>query len=73
VRHWYREATSWKVTTSAEEFLSRHRTGARFAALPLSIQEEVLARLRAWAATNFGSVKASFEEQHSFDLGIFEF
>jgi hypothetical protein len=73
VRHWYREAASWKVMTCAEEFLSRHRTGARFAALPQSIQEEALARLRAWAATNFGSVDARCEEQHSFELGIFEF
>jgi ubiquinone/menaquinone biosynthesis C-methylase UbiE len=73
VRHWYREAASWKVTTSAEEFLSRHRTGARFAALPISIQKEALARLRAWAETNFASVNAGFEEHHSFDLGIFEF
>jgi hypothetical protein len=48
-------------------------TGARFAALPLAIQEEALARLRAWAETNFGSVSASFEEQHSFELSIFEF
>lgn len=73
VRHCYREAASWTVTTSAEEFLSRHRTGARFAALPLAVQEEALARLRAWAETNFGSVSASFEEQHSFELGILEF
>jgi len=73
VRRWYREAASWKVSTSAEDFLSRHRTGARFAALPLAVQEEALARLRAWAETKFGSVKASFEEQHSFELGIFEF
>jgi ubiquinone/menaquinone biosynthesis C-methylase UbiE len=73
VRHSHREAASWKVTTSAEEFLSRHRTGARFAALPLSIQKEALARLRAWAETNFGSVNAGFEEHHSFDLDIFEF
>ena len=73
VRHWYREAASWKVTISAEEFLSRHRTGARFAALPLAVQEEALATLRAWAEATFGSVNASFEEQHSFELGIFEF
>jgi len=72
-RHWYREAASWKVMTSAEEFLSRHRTGARFAALPLSVQEEALVRLRAWAETNFGSVSARCEEQHSFELGIFQF
>ena len=73
VRHCHREAAVWKVTTSAEEFLSRHRTGARFAALPLAVQEEALARLRAWAETNFGSVSSSFEEQHSFELGIFQF
>jgi hypothetical protein len=73
VRHWHRDAASWKVTTSAEEFLSRHRTGARFAALPLSIQEEALTMLRAWVETNLGSVSATFEEQHSFELGIFEF
>jgi ubiquinone/menaquinone biosynthesis C-methylase UbiE len=73
VRHWYRDAASWKVTTSAEEFLLRHQTGARFAALPPAVQEEALARLRAWAETTFGSVNASFDEQHSFDLSIFEF
>jgi ubiquinone/menaquinone biosynthesis C-methylase UbiE len=73
VRHWHREAARWKITTSAEEFLSRHRTGAKFAALSPAIQEEALARLRAWAKTTFGSVNADFEEQHSFDLGIFKF
>jgi ubiquinone/menaquinone biosynthesis C-methylase UbiE len=73
VRHWYREAARWTVTAKAEEFLSRHRTGARFAALPPAIQEEALARLRAWAETSFGSVNAGFEEQHSFELSIFEF
>lgn len=72
-RHWHREAAHWKVTTSAEEFLSRHRTGAKFAALPLGVQQESLAKLRAWAETNFGSVNAGFEEQHSFSLSIFEF
>jgi SAM-dependent methyltransferase len=71
--YWYREAALWRVTTSAEEFLLRHRTGAQFAALPLAVQEEALARLRAWAETNLGSVKASFEEHRSFELGIFEF
>jgi ubiquinone/menaquinone biosynthesis C-methylase UbiE len=73
VRYWYREAAVWKVTARAEEFLLRHRTGARFAALLPAVQEEALARLRAWAETNFGSVTASFEEHHGFELGIFEF
>ncbi|HEY2362951.1 MAG TPA: class I SAM-dependent methyltransferase [Candidatus Angelobacter sp.] len=73
VRHWHREAARWKVTTSAEEFLSRHQTGAKFAALPPAVQQESLARLRAWAEINFDSAHAGFEEHHSFDLGIFEF
>jgi ubiquinone/menaquinone biosynthesis C-methylase UbiE len=73
VRHSHREAACWKVTTSAEEFLLRHRTGARFAALPLAVQQESLAKLRGWAETTFGSVNASFEEHHSFGLSIFEF
>lgn len=73
VRRCYREAAVWKATTSAEQFLSRHRTGARFAALPSAVQEEALASLRAWAEINFGSVNTSFDEQHSFELGIFEF
>ena len=72
-RHWYREAAGWKVTTSAKEFLARHRTGARFAALPPAVQEEALEMLRAWAETNLGSVNTGFEEHHSFELGIFEF
>jgi ubiquinone/menaquinone biosynthesis C-methylase UbiE len=71
--HWHREAARWKVTTSAEEFLSRHRTGAKFATLPFAVQQESLTKLRAWAETNFGSVNTGFEEQHSFGLSIFEF
>jgi len=73
VRHWYRETARWNVTTNAEEFLSRHRTGAKFAALPPAVQQESLVKLRAWAETNFGSVNAGFEEHHSFALSIFEF
>jgi ubiquinone/menaquinone biosynthesis C-methylase UbiE len=73
VHHWHREAARWKVTTSAEEFLSRHRTGAKFAALPLAVQQESLAKLRTWAETTFGSVNTSFDEQHSFELSSFEF
>jgi len=71
-RYEQREVASWNVTTSAEEFLSRRRTGARFAALPDSVQEEALARLRAWAETEFGSTSRKFEERHSFELNIFQ-
>ena len=73
MRHWHREGARWKVTTSAEEFLARHRTGAKFAVLSSAVQQESLTKLRAWAEIKFGSANASFEEQHSFDLDIFEF
>lgn len=72
-RHWHCEAARWKVTTGAEEFLSRHRTGAKFAALPPAVQQESLAKLRTWAEANFGSVNSGFEEHHSFAVSIFEF
>ena len=72
-RHVHLQAATWSVNTSAEEFLERRRTGARFAELPADVQEQALARLRAWAEANFGSVKAEFQEARSFELDIFEF
>lgn len=71
VRHVHRDVGSWKVMTSAEDFLSRRRTGARFAALPDSVQKEALDKLRAWVETEFESVSSKFEEQRSFELDIF--
>lgn len=71
--HVHREVGSWKVMTSAEEFLSRRRTGARFAALPDSVQQEALGKLLAWATAEFGSAGSQVEEQRSFELDIFEF
>ena len=54
-RHTHSLAASWNVNTTAREFLQRHRTGARFAALPVDIQDQALEKLRAWAETTFGS------------------
>lgn len=71
--HTHSMAASWNVKTTAREFLQRHRTGARFAALPLDIQEQALEKLRAWAETTFRSVDAEFQEKRSFELEIFEF
>jgi len=73
VRHVHREAGSWKVMTSADEFMSRRRTGARFAALPGAVQEQALERLHRWAEAEFGSIGSKLEEQRSFELDIFEF
>jgi ubiquinone/menaquinone biosynthesis C-methylase UbiE len=72
-RHVHLQAATWSVHTSAEEFLERRRTGARFAALPADVQEQALTRLRAWAEASFGSVKAEFQEARSFELDIFQF
>jgi ubiquinone/menaquinone biosynthesis C-methylase UbiE len=71
-REWRRQALAWLEDVSVRHW-SRHRTGAKFAALPPAVQQESLAKLRAWAETNFGSVNAGFEEHHSFALSIFEF
>jgi hypothetical protein len=66
-------AASWTANPTPQEFLSRHRTGARFAALPPLIQEESLRQLGAWAKTAFGALDAEFPEERSFELDIFEF
>ena len=73
VRHVHSEAASWNVNATPQEFLVRHRTGARFAALPVTVQDEALKRLAAWAQTNFSSLDAGFQERRSFELDIFEF
>jgi ubiquinone/menaquinone biosynthesis C-methylase UbiE len=66
-------AASWTARTTPREFLSRHRTGARFAALPASIQEDALQQLCAWAKTAFGSLDVAYPEERSFELDVFEF
>jgi hypothetical protein len=73
MRHVHSVAFSWDVHTTVEEFLQRHRTGARFAALPPPIQEQALSRLHAWAVSRFGSIDAGFPESRSFEVDTFEF
>jgi ubiquinone/menaquinone biosynthesis C-methylase UbiE len=72
-RHVHSLAASWSVNTTAGEFLRRRSTGARFAALPIKVQEQALEKLRDWAETTFGSVDAGFLEQRTFELNIFTF
>jgi ubiquinone/menaquinone biosynthesis C-methylase UbiE len=71
--HMHTLAASWNVTTTAREFLQRRSTGARFAALPITVQEQALEKLRLWAEATFGSVNADFLEQRNFELDIFTF
>lgn len=72
-RRVHSHATSWATSTSAQQFLERHRTGARFAALEPAVQEVAIRTLTKWAVKTFGSLDSTFEEQHSFELDIFEF
>lgn len=66
-------AAQWQTTRNAREFIDRHRTGARFSALPEAVKDEALRRLAAWAAKTFGSLDADAREQHRFELRIFKF
>jgi ubiquinone/menaquinone biosynthesis C-methylase UbiE len=66
-------AAQWISARSPSEFLARHRTGARFAALPQHIQDEALGRLRDWAADQFDTLDAIAEELHSFEIDVFAF
>ncbi|HKV93093.1 MAG TPA: class I SAM-dependent methyltransferase [Candidatus Angelobacter sp.] len=72
-RHAHARAASWKVSTSIREFLLRHRSGARFAALPGAIQEQALQKLSAWAEKTLGPLDAGFDEERRFELDLFEF
>lgn len=65
-------AAHWTADRSAGQFIVRHRTGARFAALPAEVQEEALRRLGAWAEANFGAVNKPVEEDFSFVLNVFK-
>jgi ubiquinone/menaquinone biosynthesis C-methylase UbiE len=71
-QHVHSQAASWNVMTSAQEFISRHHSGARFATLPVTVQDQVLEKLSVWAKKTFGSLDKEFDEQRSFDLDIFE-
>jgi ubiquinone/menaquinone biosynthesis C-methylase UbiE len=67
------KAAWWRTNANARQFLERHRSGARFAALPPPVQELAIHKLTEWAVNTFGSLDKTFEEQHSFELDIFEF
>ena len=66
-------AASWTTERTPREFLVRHRSGARFAALPVAVQEEALQKLSVWAKATFGPLDTAYSEEHAFELEIFEF
>jgi SAM-dependent methyltransferase len=62
----------WAAERSAEQFIARHRTGARFAALSAGVQEEALGRLSTWAEATFGTLNKRVSEDFSFILDVFK-
>ncbi|HEY6352516.1 MAG TPA: class I SAM-dependent methyltransferase [Candidatus Angelobacter sp.] len=65
-------AASWINQRTPQEFLDRHRNGARFSTLPDKIREEALKNLHDWAEKTFGSIDKAFAEEFSFVLHIFQ-
>jgi ubiquinone/menaquinone biosynthesis C-methylase UbiE len=66
-------AATWTASRTPRGFIERHRTGARFSALPAPVKEEAMRRLAAWAKTAFGSLDAASTEPHEFELQLFRF
>jgi ubiquinone/menaquinone biosynthesis C-methylase UbiE len=66
-------AARWKSDTAPRDFLKRHATGVRFAALPSDVQKESMQRLSEWAVEKFGSLDASFAEEYDFELDAYQF
>ncbi len=65
-------AASWTSSRTPRRFMEHHRTGHRFSALPLPIQERALQQLSAWAERKFGSLDATFSESSVFELHVFQ-
>ncbi len=66
-------AATWTGERTPGEFLVRHRSGARFSALPPAIQDAAMEKLHVWAEREFGSLDESQTEEFSFELDMFEF
>ena len=66
-------AAIWERNPTPREFLVRHRSGARFAALPDAVRDEALEKLSGWAEKTFGSFDAACREEHGFELDVFQF
>ena len=63
-------AARWESPRSPRDFLARHATGARFAALPQPIKDEALRRLADWAVVTFGALDATLIEPQAFLLDV---
>ena len=47
-----RVVASWSAQRTPRQFIARHRTGARFSALPDAVKDDAMRKLGAWAETN---------------------
>jgi ubiquinone/menaquinone biosynthesis C-methylase UbiE len=72
-RHSHLIAAIWEQGRTPREFLARHPSGARFAALPKEVRAVALARLEAWTSATLGALDASFIERWAFELDVFIF
>ena len=66
-----RAVAQWVSKRTPEDFLSRHSTGARFAALPEGVRVQALERLARWAMDAFPSLQTEIREEHSIEIDIF--
>jgi SAM-dependent methyltransferase len=64
-------AALWESRRTPHDFLARHQTGARFAALPTAVRQELLGRLAEWATATFGSLEATSVEPYRFELTVY--
>ena len=64
-------AASWTTMRTAQDFLDRHRHGARFSSLPTGVQDEALQKLSTWAEKTWGSLDEVFTQEHKFELQVF--
>jgi ubiquinone/menaquinone biosynthesis C-methylase UbiE len=65
-------AAAWNAEPTPRAFLGRHRTGARFSALPAAVQEDALHQLSTWAHETFGSLDVALPEEHTYEVDLFE-
>jgi SAM-dependent methyltransferase len=66
-------AARWESRRTPNDFLARHRTGARFATLPPAVREELLSSLAKWATSTFGSLETMAVEPYCFELTAFRY
>jgi ubiquinone/menaquinone biosynthesis C-methylase UbiE len=68
-----RVVARWREARSPSDFLKRHASAARFAALQPSVRDAALDRLAQWARMTFTDPHAPVAEEHEFMIDFFVF